>query len=142
MRDTIKPLVSIIVPVFNLELYIGETIDSILAQVNFSNFEVLIVDDHSTDSTLDIINQYGNTDSRIKVFINHRRKGAAGARNAGLEMANGEWITFLDGDDIWDESILSTQLNVLKEYPDAQLISSDFYVVDKNNKNIANRLGY
>lgn len=133
MNNNSRPLISIIVPTYNLQDYVSETIKSILAQEDYSNFEVLIVDDHSVDNTLDIINSYAEQDSRIRVFTNNRKKGVAGARNTALANAKGEWIGFLDGDDLWDPRTLATQVAVLDEYPDVRLITADLYRVDEDN---------
>jgi glycosyltransferase involved in cell wall biosynthesis len=133
MQTIQQPLISVIVPVFNLEDYVAETIESILAQENYSNFELLIVDDNSTDATFSIITNYAHKDERIKIFTNKRKKGAAGARNTGLDNAKGEWITFLDGDDLWEKTILFDQMAVLNDYPDVQIIISDLYRFDENN---------
>lgn len=131
-----QPLISIIVPTYNLQDYIGETLDSILAQENYSNFEMLIVDDRSTDNTLDIINRYAEKDPRITVLVNTGKKGAAGARNTGIKQAKGEWIAFLDGDDLWEKSNLACKMAVLADYPDVQMITSDFYNENATNSSI------
>ena len=92
-----QAVLSIIVPVYNLENYLCKCIDSILGQT-YRDFEVLLVDDGSTDSSLSICLQYAETDSRICVF--HKDNGgASSARNLGLEKARGQYISFIDGDD-------------------------------------------
>ena len=92
------PKVSIIVPVYNLENYIEKTVRSLQAQT-YNNFEIVIVDDGSTDSSLSIIRKMASEDSRI-IFTSQSNGGAAKARNAGLSLATGEFITFVDGDDM------------------------------------------
>lgn len=88
---------SIIVPCYNLERYIGEALDSVLAQT-FADYECIVVDDGSTDNSPRIVDEYAARDSRIKVI--HKPNGGEGsARNAGLDIAQGEWFIFLDGDD-------------------------------------------
>ncbi|MBL8495637.1 MAG: glycosyltransferase [Rhodocyclaceae bacterium] len=89
-------LVSIIVPAYNAETYLRETLDSALGQT-YSNCEIIVVDDGSTDSTLAILAEYGE---KIRV-IRQQNRGSACARNAGVAAAHGEWIAFLDADDIW-----------------------------------------
>lgn len=126
---TAEPLISIIVPTHNLENFISETLDSILEQ-EYENYEALVVDDRSTDHTRDIVMGYSNRDSRIKLLSNNLPQGAAGARNAGLAHAQGEWTTFLDGDDVWVNNTLKTQIDALTEYPDAKLITSDFFLLE------------
>jgi len=118
------PLISIVVPVFNLENYISETLDSILKQT-YTNFEVLVIDDHSTDNTVEIIKEYGVKDSRIKLLTNTRKKGVSGARNTGIFAAKGEWIAFLDGDDLWTDVALDVRVDCLNIYPETSFITAD-----------------
>ena len=91
------PKVSIIVPVYNTKDYLHRCVDSILAQT-FTDFELLLIDDGSTDSSGIICDNYSQIDSRVRVF--HKKNGGvSSARNIGLDNANGEWITFVDSDD-------------------------------------------
>ncbi|WML47810.1 glycosyltransferase [Neobacillus sp. PS3-34] len=92
-----KPIISIIVPVYNVEQFIEECIDSILEQ-NFPNFEVLLVNDGSTDKSGEICEQYALVDTRVKV-IHKDYEGVSSARNTGIIMAQGDYIGFVDGDD-------------------------------------------
>ena len=102
------PQVSIIVPVYNIESYIKKCIDSILRQ-NFSNFELLLIDDGSTDSSGEICDYYSTLDSRI--IVKHIfNSGVSYARNIGLEMAQGQYITFIDGDDWVDSDYLDVMI--------------------------------
>lgn len=107
------PLVSVIIPTYNREKLISRAIDSVIKQ-SYSNWELIIVDDKSTDRTKVIIEGFTNSDSRIKYYINHRRKGPGGARNYGIEKASGDYIAFLDSDDEWLEQHLSDCIDVLK----------------------------
>ena len=95
---------SIIVPVYNTEKYINETLNSVLSQ-NYSNFEIVCVNDGSTDDSLKILNQLSNTDSRVKV-IDIKNGGPANARNVGLQNAQGDYILFLDSDDLMEQNAL------------------------------------
>ncbi len=88
---------SIIIPVYNIEKYIGECIESVLNQT-FADFELILIDDGSTDHSLDVIKQYQNTDARI-ILIHQDNAGPGSARNAGIRQARGEYIVFFDGDD-------------------------------------------
>lgn len=107
--------VSIIVPVFNTERYLSECIDSILAQ-SFSDFEVLLIDDGSTDRSEEICDEYARKDIRVRVF--HKTNGGAGsARNLGLDNARGEWICFVDSDDYVEPYYLET-LSILPDKAD------------------------
>lgn len=104
---------SIIVPVFNTEKYLRECVDSILAQT-FTDFELILVDDGSKDSSLKICREYEQKDRRVKVI--HQENGGPGkARNKGLENAKGEWIGFVDSDDWIEKETYETALNIAKQ---------------------------
>ena len=104
--DSIKPLISIIVPVYNVEEYLSLCLDTILAQ-RFVDFELILVNDGSTDGSGDICDRYADLDSRIRLF--HKGNGGvSSARNLALASVRGEWIAFCDSDDWLDEDYLST----------------------------------
>ena len=107
-----KPLVSIIMPAFNSELFIGEAINSVLRQ-SFSDWELIICDDASVDTTIDICKDYETQDIRIRLVQNQFEKGASGARNSCLVEAKGRYIAFLDSDDIWLQNKLESQLSFM-----------------------------
>lgn len=107
-------LISIVTPTWNCGKFISETIDSVLAQT-YSNWEMLIVDDCSTDNTKEIVEQYQQKDSRIKYYCLEKNSGAAVARNTALKMAKGRWIAFLDSDDLWKPEKLEHQLRFMIE---------------------------
>ena len=106
--------VSIIMPNYNCEKFIKDTIESVINQT-YSNWELLIVDDCSTDSSVEIINGYCQKDERIKLFINDVNKGAAASRNWAMREASGRWIAFLDSDDLWLPEKLEKQLAFMTE---------------------------
>ena len=101
-----QPLVSVIMPAYNSERYIGKGIESVLAQ-DYQAFELLIIDDGSKDSTKNIAEQYAERDARIRVF-SQCNQGVSAARNKGLEAAAGKYVAFLDSDDLWDADNIST----------------------------------
>ncbi len=109
MRD----LVSIIMPSYNTGLYIADSIQSVLNQ-SYSNWELIIVDDCSTDNTDAVVKKY-LTDERIMYLKNERNSGAAFSRNRALREAKGKWIAFLDSDDLWMEEKLNLQITFMKE---------------------------
>ncbi len=113
-------LISIIIPVYNRAVTIQATIDSVLQQT-FLDFELIIVNDGSTDRILEILSHY--TDPRIKVF-SFSHAGAAVSRNRGLELASGKYIAFLDSDDLWTPDKLTAQLNALQTHPEAAVAYS------------------
>jgi len=95
-------LVSIITPMYNAEKYVGQTINSVLSQT-YENWEMLIVNDGSKDSSAEIVADYSKKDSRVKL-INQPNAGSAAARNNALRNAIGQFICFLDADDLWDNN--------------------------------------
>lgn len=105
-------LVSIIMPSWNTARFIRESIDSVRNQT-YTNWELLIVDDCSTDNTDEIVASY--SDERIRYFKNKKNSGAALTRNRALREARGEWIAFLDSDDLWTPEKLERQLQFMKE---------------------------
>ena len=107
-------LVSIIMPSYNTGRFISETIESILAQ-SYSNWELIIVDDCSTDNTDDVVGQY-LADSRIRYLKNETNSGAAVSRNRALREAKGKWIAFLDSDDLWETDKLEKQIAFMENY--------------------------
>lgn len=102
-------LTSIITPSYNSKSHITAAIESVIAQT-YQNWEMIIVDDHSQDSTVEIIKKYQKNDARIKLFRLQENVGAAEARNIGLRKAGGRFIAFLDSDDLWRPDKLEKQL--------------------------------
>lgn len=108
------PLVSIITPCYNCEKYIAETIKSVLAQT-YKNWEMLIVDDCSEDNSLKIAESFAENDNRIKIIKQKQNGGAAKARNKAIELSEGEYLAFLDSDDLWLSEKLEKQINFMFE---------------------------
>ena len=111
MKDN---LVSIIMPCFDSEQFISTAIDSVIAQT-YSNWELLICDDSSSDKSVEIIRNYANADKRISLLFNNHQKGAPGARNTCIENASGRFLAFLDSDDCWFDDRLETHLEFIKK---------------------------
>ena len=107
-------LLSVITPTYNCANFIGETIESVQAQT-YQQWEMIIVDDRSTDNTKEIVEEYVKADDRIKYTCLEENSGAAVARTTAMELANGEYMAFLDSDDIWSEDKLEKQLSFMKE---------------------------
>ena len=106
-------LISIVVPIYNVEKYLKECVDSILTQT-YQNLEIILVDDGSTDNSGKICNEYLNKDSRIKVF--HKSNGGlSDARNYGIKQSNGKYIQFTDSDDFLDKDMIKILYNDVKE---------------------------
>lgn len=108
-----KDLVSIITPTYNSEKFLDETIQCVLNQT-YSNWEWIITDDGSTDSTIEILKKYSLIDKRIKVFFLKKNMGSGFARNNSIEIAKGEFITFIDSDDLWGVERLEKHLKFIK----------------------------
>ena len=106
-------MVSIIIPVYNTERFLGEVLTDLLEQT-YSDYELIIVDDGSTDNSLDILEEAASHDGRIKVF-HSENKGAGSARNLGLDMATGEYVQFLDSDDRFDAQLLEKTVSKADE---------------------------
>ena len=110
-------LVSVVIPAYNAARFLGEAIDSVLKQ-SYPDFEVIVVDDGSTDDTPSVLGSYAN---QIRV-VRQENQGLSAARNAGIALARGEYIAFLDADDVWLGRKLELQVEALAEYPQASLI--------------------
>jgi len=127
MAPVKTPLVSVIVPVYNGERYLRAALDSAIAQT-YNHTEVIVVDDGSTDRSPAILNEYGH---RIRV-LSQQNAGQAAARNRGAETCNGDWIAFLDQDDLWDPDKVKTQLQLADV--DADVIHSNARAVDAQER--------
>jgi teichuronic acid biosynthesis glycosyltransferase TuaG len=108
-------LVSVIMPAYNAEKYIVETIESVIDQI-YTNWELIVIDDGSTDNTATIVKEYAAKDNRIR-YIQQSHQRQARARNNGLLHASGELIAFLDADDIWMPDKLEVQVELMNRYP-------------------------
>ncbi|OUL19907.1 glycosyltransferase [Nostoc sp. 106C] len=126
------PLISIVLPVYNGEKTIAETINSVLNQT-FVNWELIIINDGSQDSTLDIIKEIEFTDSRLRIF-SYPNAGLAASRNRGIALSLGEYISFIDADDLWTSDKLKSQLIALQEYPNASIAYSWTDYIDADGK--------
>jgi glycosyltransferase involved in cell wall biosynthesis len=110
------PLVSVVVPVYNGERFLGETLDSILAQ-DYEPIELIVVDDGSTDGSAGVARTFDG----VRVVV-QENQGPAAARNAGLSLTGGEFVAFVDSDDLLPPAKLSTQVTYLLEHPDAACV--------------------
>lgn len=109
-----EDLVSIITPTYNCGRFIGETIESVLEQ-SYNNWEMIIVDDCSTDNTEDVVERYSNKEKKIKYYKLRENSGAAVARTTAMNLAKGNYMAFLDSDDLWKSNKLEKQLGYMKQ---------------------------
>lgn len=119
------PFFSIILPVYNGEKFVSETIRSVIQQ-SFSDWELIVINDGSTDSTVEIVNSFCNTDPRIKLLHQANKKQPA-ARNTGIATATGQWLAFIDADDLWLSSKLMLQHRCIQANDALEVIYSDGY---------------
>jgi glycosyltransferase involved in cell wall biosynthesis len=129
-----QPLISVITPCYNCEKHIAETIESVLAQT-YPNWEMLIIDDCSTDKSFDIIQDFAGKDKRIKTIKQEQRGGVAAARNKAIEISQGEYLAFLDGGDLWFPQKLEKQLNFMIEN-NCDFSFTRYEHIDKNGKTL------
>jgi glycosyltransferase involved in cell wall biosynthesis len=125
-----EPRVTVVVPAWNTSSVLAEALDSIRAQT-FRDFEVLVVDDGSTDDTARVAERYSAEDRRFRLIC-RTHAGVSSARNAALAEARGEWIAFLDADDVWLPPKLDRQLALLEQDPAADLLFTNFLLWDGN----------
>ena len=127
-----EDLVSIIVPVYNAEKFIEDTIKTIMEQT-YKNWEALFIDDQSVDDSVNIIKRYTIINNQIKLIKNSENKGAAISRNNGIKQARGKYIAFLDADDLWDKEKLEKQINFMKKN-DCAFSFTGYQFADENGK--------
>lgn len=124
-------LISIIVPVYNVEPFISECINSILIQ-SYKNFELILVNDGSTDNSPTICEQYASKDKRIKV-IHKANGGLSDARNWGLKFSSGEYVVFLDSDDYWNDcDALFSLYSLLNKYSEVDVVFFRRFTFEEN----------
>lgn len=126
-----EPVVSVIIPAHNSERFIAKALSSVLDQ-SFRDFEVTIVDDGSTDNTLDVLTAF-TSDIRVSV-VKQQNLGPSAARNVGMRASEAEFIAFLDADDRWQPGKLEVQLSVFEKNPHVGVVHSEFAVVDERGE--------
>jgi glycosyltransferase involved in cell wall biosynthesis len=131
ISDQKPALVSVIIPVYNGEETICRAIDSVLGQ-SYREREVIVVDDGSTDSTVELLRNYG---SKIRL-VEQKNGGVASARNHGIKLAQGEYVAFLDADDFWVQEKLAIQIEILGRHPSVGLTFSNLEVVNKKGERL------
>jgi glycosyltransferase involved in cell wall biosynthesis len=125
--------VSVIVPCFNHARFLDDSISSILGQ-SYTDLELIIVDDCSTDASWQAIEKFASCDPRVKGLRHEQNKGLSRSRNDGLRVASGDFIGFCDSDDAWEPEKLAIQLDFLQNNPDYGVAYSDANIIDENGK--------
>lgn len=131
-REKASTLVSVIMPCYNAQDFVGEAIQSVLKQT-WQNFELLVIDDGSRDSSRDIVSQWAKRDSRVQAIINEQNMGVSKTRNRGIGLSKGSWIAFLDSDDAWEKDKLEKQL-ALADRQTAQFVFTAASVINQHSK--------
>lgn len=114
MQELKNPDISIIVPVYNVEKYLPQCLESLINQT-YANIEIICVNDGSTDNSLEILDKYAKRDSRI-IVINQKNSGVSVARNAALKIISGKYLMFVDGDDWIELNNCETAYNLIEKY--------------------------
>lgn len=121
-------MVSIVIPTYNYASYLKETLNSVLRQ-SHTDWECIVVDDGSTDATADVVNEFTKKDKRF-IYVYQKNAGVSAARNKGLSLAKGEYIQFLDGDDLLQPEKIETGLAAFRNHADAEIVYSDVRFFD------------
>lgn len=127
-----QPLISIVIPVFNREDYLQFAVESILRQ-SFTDFELIIWDDGSTDNSVEIASQYGKQDKRVKV-IAAKHQGYSNSLKSAFSICNGKYIGWVDSDDIIAPTALAETAKILDNSSEIGLVYTDYLLIDKDNK--------
>lgn len=129
-----QPRVSVVTPTYNRAEFVAETVSSVLAQT-MGEFELLVVDDGSTDNTREVMQPYLE-DPRVSYFV-QENQGQSGARNTALSLARGDFICFLDSDNTWEPDKLEKQLAVMESHPEVDIVYGDFITINAKGEEIS-----
>lgn len=129
-KERIDGLCSVIMPAYNAEKYIKEAIESVLMQ-SYKNFELIIIEDNSSDNTRSIIKECASHDKRIIAHFNKENKGCANSRNIGLSLCHGEYMAFIDSDDVWLPKKLEMQIEFLNKQK-KDMVYTAYEIIDSN----------
>ncbi len=139
MKSINNPLISVILPVYNANGYLPLALESIFAQT-YKNFELIAVDDGSTDNSLDILKKYAKKDQRIKVYHNKRNLNIANSLNLGIKHAKGQYIARMDADDISLPHRFQKQIHFLLKHPEVIILGGQVRTIDVNGKALGRKL--
>ena len=127
----VKGLVSIIIPMYNAEKFIEDTINTVIEQT-YNNWELILVNDKSKDNTIKIVNKF--LSDKIKLVELEKNSGPAVARNKGIEVAKGEYITFLDADDLWKKEKLEKQIEYMNNNKECSFLYTSYEFISSDKK--------
>ena len=125
--------VSVVMPAYNAAATIQRAIDSVIGQ-SYGNWELIVVNDCSSDETADILKKYSDKYQQIHIITNEINSGVAYARNRGVQAAKNEWIAFLDSDDYWETEKLEQQLAMIKKHPDMKMCFTASAFIDEKGR--------
>lgn len=126
--------ITVVMPVYNASRFLRDAVESVLKQT-YQNLELLLIDDCSTDNSLEIAREYEQKDARVRVIAAEHNSGVANVRNRGIQEANGQYIALLDSDDVWTEDKLERQLQLVKK-TNAKIVYCSYDFIDENNATI------
>ena len=137
-----RPLISVVIPTYNSENFIIKTLETVFSQT-YNNYEVIVSDDGSSDNTVEVVKEvfdkYGHREGKILI---NSHEGAAAARNRGIEAANGDWISFLDSDDLWNHNKLERVVGYILENEDIDLVCHSLIAKEGPKETLTNPLEY
>jgi glycosyltransferase involved in cell wall biosynthesis len=134
------PTISILMPVFNCAKFLNSAIESVIAQT-YSDWELIVVDDASTDDSFSIASSYSNSSKHIRVFRNNTNLGMLDNWNYGIGLCRGEFVAKLDADDMWAPTMLAKCLEVMQKYQDVGIVFSKYIEIDESSNELPHRLG-
>jgi glycosyltransferase involved in cell wall biosynthesis len=132
--ETVKPRVSVIIPVYQGDRFLAEAVESVLNQ-NFTDYEIIVIDDGSTDNSHAVLQPYYNSIH----YVFQENQGVAAARNRGIQIAKGELIAFLDQDDFWLSDKLASQVAYFESQPNLGMVNSGWQIVNQQGDLLWNR---
>jgi glycosyltransferase involved in cell wall biosynthesis len=133
-----KTLVSILMPVYNAEAYLSQTLESIQSQT-YQNWELFAIDDWSTDKSYDVLLDFAKKDKRIKVYRNGKHRGVAGAANLALSMIKSDYVARMDADDLMHPERIEKQVKFLKDHKNVVVVGAQCILIDKNGQKIGEK---
>lgn len=125
--------VSVIMPVYNAQRFLKDAIDTVLSQ-SFSDFELIVVDDCSTDGSYEILLGYRGNDERVRVYKNEENRGVSYTRNFGVSKAENDYIAFIDSDDMWEKDKLFKQIELINQHEEVDICYTGSAFVDTDSK--------